>query len=146
MAVFPKRPAGFWFLADYSFYVKFIATYAPTFLRYDNSVLAIVIVDFSIMTAANWCQSCKMLDQIEHIENKFKNYILSQFVHFKSIKTCLGQASNFNIYLALKKLLWTVLLRLTKINLCISDILSLVKESYRYGWTTPHWFLKIWNQ
>ena len=28
--------------ADYSFYVKFIATYAPTFLRYNNSVLAIV--------------------------------------------------------------------------------------------------------
>ena len=29
-------------LADYSFYVKSIVTYAPTFLRYNNSVLAIV--------------------------------------------------------------------------------------------------------
>ena len=29
--------------ANYSFYVKFIATYAPTFLRYNNSVLAIVV-------------------------------------------------------------------------------------------------------
>ena len=28
--------------ADYSFYVKSIATYAPTFLGYNNSVLAIV--------------------------------------------------------------------------------------------------------
>ena len=28
--------------ADYSFYVKSIATYAPTFSRYNNSVLAIV--------------------------------------------------------------------------------------------------------
>ena len=28
--------------AEYSFYVKSIATYAPTFLRYNNSVLAIV--------------------------------------------------------------------------------------------------------
>ena len=27
---------------DYSFYVKSIATYAPTFFRYNNSVLAIV--------------------------------------------------------------------------------------------------------
>ena len=26
--------------ADYSFYVKSIVTYAPTFLRYNNSVLA----------------------------------------------------------------------------------------------------------
>ena len=26
--------------ADYSFYVKFIATYAPAFLAYNNSVLA----------------------------------------------------------------------------------------------------------
>ena len=26
--------------ADYSFYVKFIATYAPAFLGYNNSVLA----------------------------------------------------------------------------------------------------------
>ena len=29
-------------VADYSFYVKSIATYAPTFLRNNNSVLAIV--------------------------------------------------------------------------------------------------------
>ena len=29
--------------ADYSFYVKVIATYAPSFLRYNNSVLAIVV-------------------------------------------------------------------------------------------------------
>jgi hypothetical protein len=29
--------------ADYLFYVKSTGTYAPTFLRYDNSVLAIVI-------------------------------------------------------------------------------------------------------
>ena len=28
--------------ADYSFYVKFIATWAPKFLGYNNSVLAIV--------------------------------------------------------------------------------------------------------
>ena len=28
--------------AEYSFYVKSIATYAPTFLRYNDSVLAIV--------------------------------------------------------------------------------------------------------
>ena len=28
--------------ADYSFFVKSIAAYAPTFLGYDNSVLAIV--------------------------------------------------------------------------------------------------------
>ena len=28
--------------ANYSFYVKSIAIYAPTFLRYNNSVLAIV--------------------------------------------------------------------------------------------------------
>ena len=35
----------FFFIAmgtDYSFYVKSIATYAPTFFRYNNSVLAIV--------------------------------------------------------------------------------------------------------
>ena len=31
--------------ADYSFYVNSIATYAPTFLWYNNSVLAIVIDD-----------------------------------------------------------------------------------------------------
>ena len=29
--------------ADYSFYVKFIATFPPTFLEYNNSVWAIVI-------------------------------------------------------------------------------------------------------
>ena len=29
--------------ADYSFYMKSIATYAPAFLRYNNSVLAIVL-------------------------------------------------------------------------------------------------------
>ena len=30
--------------ADYSFYVKSIATHAPTFLGYNNSVLAIVLL------------------------------------------------------------------------------------------------------
>ena len=40
-----KWPPGFWFFsiaidADYSFYVKSIATYAPAFLRHNNSVLA----------------------------------------------------------------------------------------------------------
>ena len=29
--------------AEYSFYLKSIATYAPAFLRYNNSVLAIVL-------------------------------------------------------------------------------------------------------
>ena len=29
--------------AEYSFYVKSISTYAPTFLGYDKSVLAIVL-------------------------------------------------------------------------------------------------------
>ena len=29
--------------ADYSFYMKSIATYAPAFLKYNNSVLAIVV-------------------------------------------------------------------------------------------------------
>ena len=31
--------------ADYSFYVKSIATYAPAFLRHNNSVLARVYID-----------------------------------------------------------------------------------------------------
>ena len=31
--------------AEYSFYVKTITTYAPTFLEYNNSVLAIVNAD-----------------------------------------------------------------------------------------------------
>jgi hypothetical protein len=43
--------------ADYSFYVKSIATYAPTFLRYNNSVLAMVCcpadADFDISRLAN---------------------------------------------------------------------------------------------
>ena len=30
--------------ADYSFYMKYIATYAPAFLRYNNSVLARVLL------------------------------------------------------------------------------------------------------
>ena len=34
--------------ADYSFYVKSIATYAPTFLGYNNSVLAIVECEVEI--------------------------------------------------------------------------------------------------
>ena len=46
--VAPKWPPGFsffqlsWGGAEYSFYVKSIASYAPTFLGYNNSVLAIV--------------------------------------------------------------------------------------------------------
>jgi hypothetical protein len=45
--VAPKRLQGLWFFsiamgADNSFYVKFIATYAPTFFGYIISVLAIV--------------------------------------------------------------------------------------------------------
>ena len=33
--------------ADYSFYVKSIATYAPVFLEYNNSVLARVDIFFN---------------------------------------------------------------------------------------------------
>ena len=47
LLVAPKRP---WILiisfamgADYSFYLESIAIYAPTFFKYNNSVLAIVI-------------------------------------------------------------------------------------------------------
>ena len=27
-----------------------------------------------------------------------------------------------------------------------SFVMNLTKDSYRYGWNTPHWSLKIWNQ
>ena len=39
--------------ADYSFYVKSIATYAPAFLGYNNSVVArVVLTVFWLLTAS----------------------------------------------------------------------------------------------
>ena len=41
------------FLRDeYSFYVKSLATYAPTFLGYNNSALAIVVAEFANIRAS----------------------------------------------------------------------------------------------
>ena len=42
---------------DYSFYVKSIATYASTFLGYNNSVLAIVPILAAFLGKFDKCQS-----------------------------------------------------------------------------------------
>ena len=64
--------------ADYSFYVKSIATYAPTFFGYNNSVLAIVIPTKKVV-------QIDLLSLISHI---FDNAQFSSQV----VVTIVGQA------------------------------------------------------
>ena len=59
--------------SDYSFYVKSIATYAPTFLGYNNSVLAIVMTQIRLnhlMICAIYHDYLGTLD-IEELANVF---------------------------------------------------------------------------
>ena len=52
--------------AEYSFYVKSIAIYAPTFFGYNNSVLA--IVPYHEASASN-ARNIKIVPQIKHMQS-----------------------------------------------------------------------------
>ena len=60
--------------ADYSFYVKFIATRAPTFLGYIISVLASVNKNDGAIMAQRWCRGSKnSILLLKLLDRLFKN-------------------------------------------------------------------------
>ena len=55
--------------AEYSFYMKSIATYAPQFFGYNNSVLAIVRRALSLIEV---CKKNQMHKELSHLYQEFK--------------------------------------------------------------------------
>ena len=61
---------------DYSFYVKSISTYAPTFLRCNNSVLALVLcTDFVLETLQMAIYSAMTLTILHETSNRLTSYL-----------------------------------------------------------------------
>ena len=70
--------------ADYSFYVKSMATYAPAFLGYNNSVLAKVCSALQLPETRTFLTSCSEINPIQLAQQEFHRKSIEMFGFFLS--------------------------------------------------------------